>query len=78
MSGRNTFKGYLQYNEKERNIKNIVFDSHQLFDSSQNFDPRQNFMDPHHPRTHEPTHPRYPRHPRYVADSVCATYRKLF
>ena len=35
-----------RYNEKERNIKNIVSNSRQVFD------PCQNFINPRHPRTH--------------------------
>ena len=60
MSGANTNKEHLQYNEKSRNVKNIVFDPRQLFDPCksfmdlrhpryprQHFDPNQNIMDPH-------------------------------
>ena len=63
MSGMNTYKEHLQYNEKERNVKNVVFDPRQLFDRCQNFvdsrhpchprqnfDGRESFMDPRHPR----------------------------
>ena len=56
----------MQYNGKERNIKNVVFDSLQHFKDSQNFDgARQNFIDPGNPRQPrqnlDPGHPRYPR-----------------
>ena len=44
MSVTNTSKENLQYNEKERDTTNIVFEPRQLFD------PRQNFMDLRHPR----------------------------
>ena len=42
MSGPNTHKEHLQYNEKERNVKSIVFDPCQLFD------PYKTFMRPTH------------------------------
>ena len=55
----NTYKKHLEYNEKERKAKNIVFDPRKLFDPCQiftdprlprqNFDPRQIFMDPRYP-----------------------------
>ena len=47
MSGTNTYKEYLQHNEKKRNAKNIVLVPRQIFD------PCQNYMDPRHP-----SHPR--------------------
>ena len=43
MNEKNTYKVHLQYNEKERKVKNI-------FDLLQLFDPFQNFIDPRHPR----------------------------
>ena len=42
MSGTNTYKKHLQYNEKEGNVKNIVLDPHKLFC------PYHNFIVPHH------------------------------
>lgn len=60
MSGANTYKDHLQYNKKERNVKNIVFvfdqcqnfmDPHLPRHPRRNFDPRQNFIDPH-PSSH--------------------------
>ena len=44
MSRANAYKEHLQYDEKERKVKNIVFEQHQLFDQ------RQNFMELRHPR----------------------------
>ena len=44
MSGTNPYKERLHYNEKEQNIKNIVFDPRQLFD------PCQTLMDSSNPR----------------------------
>ena len=71
MDGKNTYEEHLQNNEKERNAKNIVFDSRQLFDPYYNFmdptllrHPRQNFIDPRHPR-----HPRQNFEPRHFLDS---------
>ena len=64
MSETNTYKEHLQYNEKELNVKNIVFDPRQLFETCQNFTVphylRQNFMEPRHPlqKFKEPCHPR--------------------
>ena len=67
MSGTNTYKEHLLYNEQELNYKNIniVFDPRQLFDPSRYFMefghplhphylfyPRQNLMNPHQPRTY--------------------------
>ena len=56
MNEKNTLKEYLQYNEKEKNVKNIVFYPCQVFNPCQNFveshHPRnscQDFMDPRHP-----------------------------
>ena len=43
MPGTNTCKEHLQFNEKERNIKNLVFDPRQLFKAS------KKFLDPRHP-----------------------------
>ena len=43
ISGTNPYKEHLHYNEKEQNIKNIVFDPRQLFD------PCQTFMDSSNP-----------------------------
>ena len=47
ISGRNTFKEHLVYNEKERNVKNIniAFEPHQMFDQC------KNFIDPFTPPT---------------------------
>ena len=54
---KNTYKEDVLYNEKERNVNNIVFDPCQSFmdpryplHPRQNFDLRWNFMDPRHPR----------------------------
>ena len=44
MSGTNTLEEYLQYNEKKRNVKNIVFDPHRPLH------PCQDLMDPRHPQ----------------------------
>ena len=44
MPGTNTLEEHLQYNEKKRNVKNIVFDTDKLFH------PCQDFMDPRHPQ----------------------------
>ena len=44
MSGENTSKESLEYNEMEWNVKNFGFDPSQLFKLC------QNFMNPHHPR----------------------------
>ena len=71
MSGTNTYKEHLLYNENKRNAKNIdiVFDSRQLFDSYKYFTgahhPRENFMDPRHfiwptPKFYEPAPPTLP------------------
>ena len=62
--GKNTYKEHLQYNEKEQNVKNIVFDSAK-FSTHANFfgitpptlltsyfdpcDPRQNFIELRYP-----------------------------
>ena len=37
MSRTNTYKDHLQYSEKERNVKNFVFDTHHYFDLCQSF-----------------------------------------
>ena len=44
MSETNTYKEHLQYNETERNVKNIVFEPGQIFDTC------QDFISLHHPR----------------------------
>ena len=56
MNEKNTLKEHLQYNEKEKNVKNIVFYPCQVFNPCQNFveshhprNPCQDFMDPRHP-----------------------------
>ena len=77
MSGTNTYKEHLLYNEKKRNVKNIdiAFDTRQLCNTCKNFQrhPRQNF-DPRHPRypRHNFMNPRHPRYPRTHATH--ATY----
>ena len=48
MNEKDTYREHLQYNEKEQNVNNIVFDSCQFSN------PCQNFVESHHPR--------YPRH----------------
>ena len=71
MLGTSTYKEYLLYNEKERNLKNIaiVFVRHQLFY------PHKNIMNPvHPPQNFEPywnfLNPGYPHHsPRYLPNT---------
>ena len=45
MSGMNTYKEHLLYNEKEQNVKNI----NTFFEARQLFDPCKNFMGLQHP-----------------------------
>ena len=44
MNEKNTYKEHLQDNEKEQNVKNLVFDPCQVFK------PCQNFVESHHSR----------------------------
>ena len=60
MSGMNTYKEHLLYNEKKRNVKNIDI----IFDPRQFFDTCKNFMDPCQPR-----HPSQIMDPRHFFDS---------
>ena len=59
MSGTNTYKEHLLYNEKKRNVKNIDI----VFDPRQFFDTYKNFMDPCQPR-----HQRQILDPRHFLD----------
>ena len=62
MPGTNIFKEQLQCNEKEWNVKNIVFDPRQLFDAYKKL-----LRPPTHAIFLDSCHPRYPH---YLADSL--------
>lgn len=59
MSGANTYEEHLNHYEKEPNLKNIVFDPHQLLYADRNFmdtrhlhHPRLGYLNLRHPRQH--------------------------